>query len=86
MVGVPPPQVPNPFDDDASRWQRAQSNVDTSSRKWVIVFVAGLAVLAAWAILAVVGQGDYGLVLAPIGLGMVVGGGVQLLIDRISRV
>jgi hypothetical protein len=85
MASMPPPGVPNPFDDDASRWQRAQSNVDHSSRKWAIVFVGGFVVLAVWALAVAFGQGDVGLIMAPVGLGMIVGGGVQLFIDRISR-
>src|SRR4051812_42744207 len=84
MSGMPPPSVPNPFDDDASRLQRAEANVEQGNLIWKLVFVGGLGLLGLWVVLAMMGIGGWGVLLAPIGLGMVIGAGVQLFIDRIS--
>jgi small-conductance mechanosensitive channel len=84
MAGVPPPRVPNPFEDDSHRLQRLMGNDDTGKRIWRYVFIGGWLVLALWAVLAFLGLPDFGLVLAPLGLAMLIGSGIQLFIDRIS--
>ena len=75
------PRVPNPFDDDAQRTARLEAHVEGRTR-WVIVVLAGLVVLGAWGVLSLAGQPGSGLVLVPIGLGMLIGGGIQLLVTR----
>jgi hypothetical protein len=72
-VTVPPPQVPNPFDDDAQRMSRLESHVATSSRRRKWVLIGGVVVLAAWGALAVAGLPGTGLALVPIGAFMILG-------------
>ena len=86
MGAMPPPRVPNPFEDDSHRLQRLMGDDNRGKRIWRLVFVAGWVVLAVWAVLAFVGQGDFGVILAPIGMGMLIGSGIQLFIDRISAI
>ena len=81
---LPPPDIPRPFEDDASRLQRAEANVERGTLIWKLVFIGGLAVLGFWGVLVMIGIGGWGVLLAPIGLGMLIGAGVQLFIDRIS--
>jgi len=76
------PRLPNPFDDEMQRAQRVDQNLDTS-RFTGIVFFGGWLVVAVFGALALVGYPGTGLVLVPIGVGMIIGGGVQLLLDRL---
>jgi hypothetical protein len=83
-MSMPPPGILNPFDDDAQRHGRLDAQVETGRRWWRLVFVGGCAVVAAWAVLAVTGLPGTGIVLLPIGVGMILGSGIQLVVDRIS--
>jgi hypothetical protein len=47
------------------------------------VFFGGWLVLGSFGLLALVGYPGAGLVLVPIGVGMVVGGAVQMFLDRL---
>ena len=76
------PRVPNPFDDDAQRTQRLGQHLD-DSRRWRLVFVLGWLVLGVFGLLALLGYPGAGVVLVPIGVGMIVGGGIQLVLDRL---
>ena len=76
------PQVPNPFDDDAQRTERLEQQLETS-RRWRLVFFVGWLVLGVFGLLALLGYPGVGLVLVPIGAGMVIGGGIQLVLDRL---
>ena len=46
------------------------------------MFVGGWLVLAIFGVLATMGLPGNGLVLVPIGIGMILGSGIQLLVDR----
>ena len=72
----------NPLDDEADKTRRLESRDFSPSRYWRWVFVAGLVVLVAFAMLALVGLPGTGVILVPIGLGMAIGGGIQTLLDR----
>jgi hypothetical protein len=84
MSLFPPPQIPHPADEDQQRLKRLDALVDASHRRWLLVFLGGWLVLAAWLPLAVAGWPGAGVVFVPIGLGMVIGAGVQLLVDRLA--
>jgi len=75
--------VPNPYDDEARRTERLNAQVDADARRNVLVFVGGLLVLVAFGMLALVGLPGAGLLLVPIGLGMLVGSGIELLLGRV---
>jgi hypothetical protein len=79
----PTPVVPNPYDDDAQRAERLNAQVDADARRTALVFVGGLIVLVAFGLLLLVGLPGAGLVLVPIGLGMLVGSGIELLVGRV---
>ncbi len=78
------PRVPNPYDDDAQRTKRIEAQLETGSRFSVIVFVGGWLVIGTFVALAFMGLPGAGLVLVPIGVVMIVGSGIQLLINRVS--
>jgi|GraSoiStandDraft_28_1057319.scaffolds.fasta_scaffold1032064_1 type IV secretory pathway TrbF-like protein len=76
------PRVPNPFDDDAQRTERLGQNLD-DSRRWRLVFFGGWLVLGVFGLLVLLGYPGSGVVLVPIGVGMIIGGGIQLVLDRL---
>jgi len=47
-----------------------------------LVFAGGWLALVLFGILAVLGLAGSGLLLVPIGVGMIIGSGIQLLVDR----
>jgi hypothetical protein len=74
----------NPFDSEDDRRRMLNERDFGGSRRWVVVVAAGVALPVVFGILAVLGFPGAGLLLVPIGLGMVLGGGIQLLLDHIS--
>jgi hypothetical protein len=78
-----PAIVPNPFDDDASRQQRLEANLPISSRRAGAIVVGGCACLIAFAVAAVLGFPGAGVALVPLGLLLLLGGGIELLLSRI---
>jgi hypothetical protein len=79
----PTPVVPNAYDDDARRTERLNAQVDADARRTVLIFVGGLLVLVAFGLLALVGLPGVGLLLVPIGLGMLIGSGIELLLGHV---
>ena len=78
------PRVPNPYDDDAQRAARLEAQPeDTPLRSWSL-FIGGWVAIAAFGVLALMGFPGSGLVLVPIGMGFIIGGGIPLFINRIS--
>jgi hypothetical protein len=80
MRGIAP-IVPQSL-DEAERWRRLDQQDFRKSRYWRFVFVGGWLVLALFGVLAFLGLPGSGLLLVPIGLGMIIGGGLQLVIER----
>ena len=80
-----PPRIPNRYDDDEQRMKRLEAQDDDSPRRWGVIFVAGCLVLAAFAVLAVVGWSGAGVVLVPLGLGMVLISGIMLVLAWLAR-
>jgi hypothetical protein len=74
----PPAVFPNKYDDDARRLERVEAQVDACHWCWRVVFVLGWAALAAWGALVWAGWPASGLILIPLGIGMIIGAGVQL--------
>ena len=72
-----------PEQDDSARMRRLIDEDDSHSPFWRWVFVAGWIVLAAFGVLAFMGWPGSGLILVPIGLGLIVPAGIQLLLNRI---
>jgi hypothetical protein len=68
--------------DEAARQRQLDARDFGQSRYWRWVFVVGWLSLAAFAILAVKGLPGAGVILVPIGLGMIIGSGIQLLLER----
>ena len=79
---MPMPPVMPPTSDEAERWRRIEAADFSKTRYWHVVFVGGWLVLPLFGILAVLGFPGAGLVLVPIGVGMIIGSGIQLLVDR----
>ncbi len=76
--------IPGQFDNEEDRTRRLESQTFGPSRKWLVVFVLGLIALVAFGALTMVGYPGTGVILVPIGLGMVIGGGIQVLVDRMA--
>src|SRR5229473_7362072 len=72
-----PPLLP-PARDESERWSRIDRADFGEKRYWYIVFFGGWLVLAAFGILILVGLPGSGLVLVPIGVGMILGSAIQL--------
>ena len=77
------PGVPNDAEDEAARERRLDERDFRSSRYWRWVFLGGFVVLAVWGSLWLAGWPGTGLVLVPIGLLMILGSGIQLLLERL---
>jgi hypothetical protein len=77
------PGLPNDAEDEMARERRLESRDFGSSRYWRWVLVGGLVVLAAWGVCVLVGLPGMGLVLVPVGIFMILGSGIQLLLDRL---
>ena len=80
----PNPLFPNAYDDDERRRQRLEARMDTPSRRSVIVFAGGLLALIVFGVLAFAGLPGSGVVLVPIGLGMMLGAGIELAVGRLG--
>src|SRR5260370_33771528 len=76
------PGQDNPLDQESDRTRRLEARDFGPSRKWVLIFGIGVVVLVAWGVLAVLGLPGAGVVLDPIGLGVVLGGGHPMLLAR----
>jgi len=79
-----PARVPNPFDDDAQRQQRVDSQLPASTFRAAVIACAGCAALIAFGVLWRLGFPGVGLALVPIGILMIVGGGIELLLGRLG--
>ena len=71
-----------PARDEAERWRRLEAQDFEKTHYWHLVFVGGWLVLAVFGVLTAMGLPGSGLVLVPIGIGMILGSGIQLLVDR----
>jgi hypothetical protein len=78
-----PAIVPNPFDDDASRQQRLEANLPVSSRRALAIVIGGCLCLIAFAIAALRGFPGAGAALVPLGMLLLLGGGIELLLSRL---
>jgi hypothetical protein len=73
-----------PRDEHTSeRMREVMDDYDGDSPYWKWVFVGGWLVLAAFGLLIILGWPGAGIVLVPIGLCMILGSGIQLLMNRI---
>ena len=84
MSLTPPLPIVPASEDEAQRLEHLYARTDGPSRRWQLVFLGGWFVLGVCAVFAMAGWPGSGIVLLPIGLGMLVGSGVQLLIDHIA--
>ena len=78
-----PAIVPNPFDDDTSRQQRLEANLPISSRRALAIVIGGCACLIAFAVAAAFGFPGAGAALVPLGIMLLIGGGIELLLSRL---
>ena len=63
--------------DDSTRMRRLIDEDDSDSPFWKWIFAIGWVLLAAFGILAWMGWPGSGLILVPIGMGLVIGGGIS---------
>ena len=74
----------NPFDSEDDRIRMLNARDFSRSRRWLVVLAAGVALLVVFGILAALGSPGTGLLLVPIGLGMMIGAGIELLLEHIQ--
>jgi hypothetical protein len=78
---------PLPFgpldEDDSARMRHLINEDDSDSPFWKWIFIGGWLVLASYLVLALAGWPGIGLILVPIGIGMIMASGIQLLLSRI---
>lgn len=73
-----PPRLPNRYDDDEQRLRRLEAQEAGDRRRLLALFIGGWLVLAALLPFTLAGWGGVGVLLVPIGLGIVLGAGIQL--------
>ena len=81
---MPPPRITGPYDDDAERSSRVEAGMGDGLRRSAIIVSGGCLALLLFGILAMFGLPGWGLILVPIGLGMILGGGIELFLGRIG--
>jgi predicted phage tail protein len=73
-----------PRDEHTSdRVRQVMEDNDANSAYWKWIFGVGWLLLVAFGVLWVVGWPGAGVILVPLGMGMILGGGIQLLLNRI---
>lgn len=77
-----PPYIPNRYDTDEARLRRLEAQAQSERRKWLVVLALGIGLLLLGIPLFLLGWSGVMLMLAPLGLGMILGAGIQLLLDR----
>jgi len=75
-------QQPFQARDEDERQARLDSQDFDDVRRWRWVFAGGVAALITFGVCAVEGLPGAGIVLVPLGLGMIIGAGIQLLLYR----
>lgn len=73
------PQIPNRYDTDEQRLKRLEAQEATSRRTALAQLIGGVLLIVVTLILTRVGWGGAGLILVPIGLGLIIAGGIQVL-------
>ncbi len=81
---IPPRMFRNPSETDAEREQRIEAELDSYTTRSRIIFAGGIVALLAFAACAVMGLPGAGVILVPIGMGMLLGSGIELLLGRLS--
>jgi hypothetical protein len=77
------PRVPNPYDDEAQKAARLEAQPEESPRRSLILVVGGALALAAFGVLILMGLPGAGLILVPIGIGLIIGGGIPFVINHL---
>ena len=81
---LPYSKMSNPYDDDAQSLAQIEARLDTQPRRSALLIVGGLAAIALFAALALAGLPGSGLILVPIGIGMILGGGIEWVLGRLG--
>jgi len=77
------PGLPNDAEDEMARERRLEARDFRSARQWRWIFAGGWVVLAAWGVCVLAGWPGTGLILVPVGIFMILGSGIQLLLERL---
>jgi hypothetical protein len=78
-------RVPNPYDDEDRRRERVEAQLEqTTSRRSLVIFVGGWIILGVFGLLVWSGLPGSGVLLVPIGLGMILGGGLELVLGHLG--
>ncbi|HLZ28536.1 MAG TPA: hypothetical protein VKV73_14580 [Chloroflexota bacterium] len=82
---LPYSKMSNPYDDDTQRMAQVEARLDTRP-PWrsALLVVGGCAAIALFGALAWAGLPGSGLILVPIGLGMILGGGIEWVLGHLG--
>jgi len=74
----------NASESEAEREQRIEAQLGTNTLRSRLIVVGGIVALIAFAVCAATGFPGAGVILVPIGMGMLLGGGIELLLARMG--
>jgi hypothetical protein len=77
------PQIPNRYDTDEERMKRLEALEEDSPRRTWLIFLSGVLLLLLLIPASLLGWGDVGLILVPLGLALTLIGGIMLLVARL---
>jgi hypothetical protein len=77
------PQIPNRYDTDEERMKRLEALEEDSPRRTWLIFLAGVLLLLLMIPASLLGWGDVGVILVPIGLALTLIAGIMLLVARL---
>jgi hypothetical protein len=78
------PRDANPYQDDAQRTKNVENQLEADSpRHSLTLVIGGCAALVAFGVLWLVGLSWTGVLLVPIGLGLILGGGIPLILNHL---
>ncbi len=80
---IPSPIFRNPNETEAQRDARIEAQLGSNTTRSKVIVIGGIVALLAFAICAFNGLPGAGVILVPIGMGMLLGGGLELLLGRL---
>ena len=81
---IPSPIFRNPSESDAEREQRIEAQLGTNTTRSRLIVGGGILALIAFALCAANGLPGAGVILVPIGMGMLLGGGIELFLGGLG--
>jgi predicted phage tail protein len=84
MGMIPNPIFSKPNETEREKMERVEEQLSTDDQRSKIIFGGGVLAILAFGACALAGLPQAGILLVPIGMGMVLGGGIELLLGRLG--